>query len=551
MVAVRDVGVSRAGGRAVSGRCILGALCVGALTACGGGGGGGSGSSPPVTPPAATVPYTKGVYQPFPGLAAQCASPRTGTDPNTQRPYADVKGSVASENNWLRSWIDDTYLWFDEVPDLDPNSYSDTLHYFDLLRTSAVTPSGRYKDQYHFTYPTDTWNALQGGVELGYGAAWVFISAAPPREVRAAYVENGSPAANAGVQRGDMIVSIDGVDAINGGTQSEVNVLNEGLYPSAANRNHEFVLRDLAGGTRTVTLRSAAVAAAPVHNVQVLATQSGPVGYLQFNAHNEPAEAALVDAINTFKAAQDLAGSFDLVLDLRYNGGGLLDLASELAYMIAGPAQTAGQTFELITFNSKHPATDPITGQPLEPMPFYDTAGGYSIAAGTTLPTLNLSRVFVLTGSNTCSASESVINGLRGVNVEVIQIGATTCGKPYGFYPADNCGTTYFAVQLKGVNAVGFGDYADGFMPANGRSDTGAVVTGCTVADDFTQPLGSTQERRLKAALDYRENGGVCPPQSATAMQKPAQGGLVTLPGEGVMHRPPWQENRILRPRRQ
>ncbi len=67
--------------------------------------------------------------------------------------------------------------------------------------------------------------------------------------------------------------------------------------------------------------------------------------------------------------------------------------------------------------------------------------------------------MFVLTGPNTCSASESIINALQGVDVEVIQIGSTTCGKPYGFYPQDNCGTTYFSVEFKGVNAKGFGDY--------------------------------------------------------------------------------------------
>ena len=55
----------------------------------------------------------------------------------------------------------------------------------------------------------------------------------------------------------------------------------------------------------------------------------------------------------------------------------------------------------------------------------------------------------------------AVINGLRGVNVEVYVIGSTTCGKPYGFYPTDNCGTTYFSIQFRGVNALGFGDYTD------------------------------------------------------------------------------------------
>ena len=56
---------------------------------------------------------------------------------------------------------------------------------------------------------------------------------------------------------------------------------------------------------------------------------------------------------------------------------------------------------------------------------------------------------------------------LRGIDIEVIQIGSTTCGKPYGFYGLDNCGTTYFTVQFRGVNAKGYGDYSDGFSPSN------------------------------------------------------------------------------------
>jgi hypothetical protein len=56
---------------------------------------------------------------------------------------------------------------------------------------------------------------------------------------------------------------------------------------------------------------------------------------------------------------------------------------------------------------------------------------------------------------------------LRGIDVEVVQIGSPTCGKPYGFYPTDNCGTTYFTIQFQGVNNKGFGDFADGFIPTS------------------------------------------------------------------------------------
>ena len=173
-----------------------------------------------------------------------------------------------------------------------------------------------------------------------------------------------------------------------------------------------------------------------------------------FNDHIATAEQALIDAVNQLNADASPGVIADLVLDIRYNGGGFLATASQLAYMIAGVGPTAGQTFEITEFNDKHPATDPVTGQPITPFPFFNTTlgppfNGNGGVAGQVLPTLDLSRVYVLTGPGTCSASEAVMNSLRGVDVEVIQIGSTTCGKPYGFYPTDNCGTTYFTVQFR------------------------------------------------------------------------------------------------------
>jgi hypothetical protein len=229
----------------------------------------------------------------------------------------------------------------------------------------------------------------------------------------------------------------------------------------------------------------------------------------------------------------------DLVIDLRYNGGGLLAIASEVAYMISGNVPTAGRPFERLVFNDKHTAINPVTGGALTPMPFFNTS-----STGQPLPTLNLPRVFVLTGGMTCSASESIINGLRGVNVEVIQVGSKTCGKPYGFYPTDNCGTTYFSVQFKGVNAAGFGDYTDGFGPSAER------LPGCSVRDDFFWPLGHHLEERLAAALLYRRIQ-VCPAPSGASglgMSKPFE---ALLPREAAaadvaVRKPPWLTNRIV-----
>jgi len=183
---------------------------------------------------------------------------------------------------------------------------------------------------------------------------------------------------------------------------------------------------------------------------------------------------------------------------------------------------------------------------PITPMPFQSTALGLSTTpAGTALPYLNLTRVYVLTGPDTCSASESVINSLRGVGVEVIQIGSTTCGKPYGFYPADNCGTTYFSIQFKGVNAIGFGDYTDGFAPQNGATTglaAGAVLPGCAVGDDFTHDLGSPSEARVAAALQYRAGGG-CPSSSGFAPTGPVKLRSTT---NGRVYKSPFLSNRIL-----
>ncbi len=126
--------------------------------------------------------------------------------------------------------------------------------------------------------------------------------------------------------------------------------------------------------------------------------------------------------------------------------------------------------------------------------------------------------MYIITGPGTCSASESIINGLRGVNVEVYVIGSTTCGKPYGFYPTDNCGTTYFSIQFRGENAANFGDYTDGFSPANTTAGAGTTVPGCSVADDFTHALGDPTEARIAAALTFRaSNNQTCPVASGFA----------------------------------
>jgi carboxyl-terminal processing protease len=527
---------------------LIGLFAVAAVTAaCGGGGGGPSANGPdPVPPPAqpapAPDPWIQGVFLPSDTFAAVCAAPRTGTDPTTGQPYPDRAGTRAHENNWLRSWHHEFYLWYDEIIDRDPANYS-TPAYFDLMRTFAQTPSGQPKDRFHYTASTAEFRQqVQSGVSAGYGVQWAILNPSVPRQILAAYVQPGSPAALAGIVRGTRVISIDGVDAVNASGQATIQLLNSALFPSQTGQIHTFGLLDSdADSGHSVTLVSAAVQMNPVQRVEVIETDAGRVGYVHFTDHIATAEQFLIDAFTTLEAA-DIQ---DLVLDIRYNTGGFLAISSQLAYMIAGPVSTAGRTFERQRFNDKHTATNPFTGEPLFPIPFLDTTIGFSVPAGFPLPALQLPRVFVLTGSNTCSASESLINGLRGVDVEVIQIGAQTCGKPYGFYPADNCGTTYFSIHFQGENEKGFGDFGDGFTPVPGMTVPEATTSGCQVADDFSRALGDAGEARLAAALEYRAWGSCS--TGAGGVSFASKPGAPVL-REPVVPKPDWLRNRMLTP---
>lgn len=456
------------------------------LAACGGGG-----SDSSTSLPTRLSAYT--VYE------NKCEKPRTGSD-MFGNPYPDRQGTLADEKNFLRSWIDANYLWYREVPaDLNPANYRTAIDWFDVLKTPLYTASGKPKDQFHFTYPTAQWDALtSSGVSLGYGVTWASINSAPPRTWYVAMVEPGSPAALQGVRRGDRLVRVDGVDFVNAGDQNSVDIINAGLFPETEGRYTTFGF-SRSGAEYNVTVQAAEVAEDPVQNVKVFDTASGKVGYITFNAHNAVAEREMIEAFDQLRQAN----VSDLVLDMRYNGGGLLYLAAQVGYMIAGPDQSSGKAFERILVNDKLPPEDPV--------PFVSTAIGFNApnpaVKGTALPWLGLRRVTILTSGDTCSASESVINGLRGIDVEVNLVGSRTCGKPYGFYPTPNCGTTYFAIELQGANNKGFGDYADGF-PAT-----------CTAADDLQHDMGDPAEGMLAAALRLRETGSCSSPMGIMTMR--------------------------------
>ena len=286
------------------------------------------------------------------------------------------------------------------------------------------------------------------------------------------HVEPDSPAKSAGLARGMLISEIDGIPI----EQMSFEQLSSIL--SVPERRVFTVSIPQESRSFSVTITPAEVVRSPVLSSVLENRITGHrVGYILFNQHIERAEADLINAIRSF-VSQDID---DLALDLRYNRGGLIEIASKLAFMMAGPSATEGKVFDSFVSNGKLPKIS-----------FSFISHGANNLA---LPSLGLERVFILTSSATCSASEAIINGLRGIDVEVVLIGIKTCGKPYAQVPKDNCGTTYSLIQYRGVNHKGFGSYEDGFQP------------NCEVGDDVRYPLGDPKEARLGEAITYMHTG--------------------------------------------
>lgn len=485
------------------------------LSACGGGGGGGS--STVVPPNSGGTP---------PPVAQKCSA----NNPFRVDAVAPTTvGTLADEKSWVQNYVNGAYLWYNEMPSVNASlaAYSNEAdvfgslqNYFNALLTPARTTSGKLKDEFSFIYSTKQWRELsQSGTSLSFGIEWYLASSTPPRGIRVAYVEPNSPAAQQGLQRGDTLVSFDGVSA-DTNVQSELDTLNQIFSPSNGN-GRSFVF-DRNGSQVTAFFGATEVIKQPVLVSNTLDINGQKVGYMVFNDHIASAEQPLIDSFTQFSNA----GVSDLILDLRYNGGGYLFLASEVAYMIAGPTRTNGKYFEKLQYNDKR-----VADNNQSPTPFYNTSciinSQFQCTGNQSLPNLNLGRVFVLTSKSTCSASEAIINGLEGIDVQVIRIGATTCGKPYGFTAKDNCGISYFPIEFKGINFKGFGDYADGFSAQ------------CAAADDFSKALGDTSEGMLAAAL-YRRANGSCP--ATTGQQK------LSVEQQGIVVHEPVRSNRFVLP---
>ena len=479
---------------------------------------------------ASVTTWQKDYFLPRSTYKNRCQFLRSGVSPDTGSPYPDVKGSMLEELFYVRSLTEETYLFRDDLTDMDPSPYNQVQstfaahydkmdEYFDELKTEELTATNTPKDKYHYTYLTSDWiNRIRNVAQPSYGISWANLGGSVirngqtyvriPRDYRVRYVIPGSPAAelvggSPKVKRGDKILKVNGEDFIRGNS-SKLNA----AFGVPSGTSTTFVLMDVdTKQQKTVVLTAKNISQKPVNDSTILEIGDDKVGYIHYTTFiTTDSDSTIHEVIKDFKSK----GVTDLVLDIRYNGGGYVITSSMVGYMIAGARNTTGKDYSRSRFVGGAGNVNPFTGRVAPPLPFQNAGYGapLSISAGTPLESLNLNRVYVLSTERTCSASESLINGLIGADIEVILIGGTTCGKPYGFYPEDNCGISYFTIQAQSLNHKGFGDYGDGFVPSTATS--GAKVKGCAVSDDFTKQLGDSSEALLAAALKFRKDG-TCP----------------------------------------
>lgn len=487
-----------------------------ALAGCGGGSGG----------DAAGVVPSPGSAE----LAQICAKDNPFV---TSASVATREGSIEDEKRWIRAYMDERYLWYRDIPTLDlsaprynqvdaagqPLVVQSLVSLFQDSKNPKLTSSGSKVDKFSFMIDTYSWNNFSAGQDLGYGWMLKTAGSGVGTRVQVAYVYPTSRAGLAfaqGVMRGDEILSVDGYSP----RDVDPSRFYAALSPAQPGP-HEFVF--LRQGEQIRTTLQAVNAELPQAEHRLVNVNGVRWGYLMFNSHVQSAEPALLRAMTDFKAQ----GIDELVVDLRYNGGGYLAIASALARAVAGATRTDNQIFEMTRFNDKRSGENFAMG-------FYAT----TLFTGQAYPTLDLPRVYVLTSDETCSASESFINGLRGVDVQVIQIGTTTCGKPYGFYPQDNCGITYAAMEFEGVNAKGQGGFSDGLQPV------------CVARESLAYPLTDARESLFASAIAHR--AGLACPASSVAQMLAARGPVaaVSRSTETLLRQGEWQRNKWLPARR-
>lgn len=272
-----------------------------------------------------------------------------------------------------------------------------------------------------------------------------------------------SPADIAGIKRGSMINSINGEKINNGNIENYYYSL---LYPSGVfslNLREDIIESGSTTGTKEINIVSKAMYCNPIIAQKVIEKDGHNIGYLVYSGFDAGFDQELFDTFKGFKSKNVT----DLIIDLRYNGGGHTLSANLMATCIAGAA-AQGKVFTTLRYNKER--MEKLNNKREEELFAYTNYVnlGASLSAGS----LGLTRVYCLVGNGTASASELVINSLRGIDIEVILIGEKTTGKNVGMEYEDVTirNNTYRVVPItfQSYNAKGYGDYENGFTPEPG-----------------------------------------------------------------------------------
>ncbi len=429
----------------------------------------------------------------LPILLAGCPSQ---PDPCTaEQQKSDVLGL-------MQSW----YLYPDLLRTVSPTdpAYPTVDEYLAAL-TAGARAAGMDRGWTYATTYTQVQQYYDQGTSVGFGIG-ILVRQDPSLayHVLVSQVFPGSAAADAGFARGDEILAIgdtatslvDVPTLLAGATDVDAAraLVSGALGASTAGLTRTLRVLTLAGATevRTMTKRTYAVDPVPLGWRVIRPAGSPPVGYVALRTFIGPAEPLLQDVFAAFQ----LAGVQDVIVDLRYNGGGLIRTAELLTNLLAGDRATTDVMYRL-DYNAAHAAFGET----------HDFA-----PAPRSIPATRVA--FITTGAS-ASASELVANALEPYRTgNIALVGAKTYGKPVGQagFASYGCDLAVYLIALRITNSEGEGGYFDGLPDANGNF-SGPL---CAAPDDLTHLPSDEAEASTAAALQWLATG-TCPAPAAPA----------------------------------
>jgi carboxyl-terminal processing protease len=396
--------------------------------------------------------------------------------------------TVARQNLYVRDVMQQYYFWYQALPDPDPTRFASPEAYLDRIRYRPLDESFSYISA---KAADEAYYGDSQYVGFGFSTTTALSADSAAVQMRVTQVYPESPAAEIGLARGDVIEAVQGRSVTEWWRAGQLGTMFGPSDPGV----QRAVVFSRAGGERVTASMSKRLVTIPtVSLVDIYEVDGRRVGYVFFRNFVQPSVAALDAAFEQLRAAQVQ----ELVLDLRYNGGGLVSVAQHLASLIGG-TRTSDQLFTEFFHNDKNAFRNRV-------LRFEEKAHW-----------LTLDRVVVIATGSSASASELVVNALRPF-MPVVLVGDTTYGKPVGQYSFDFCDKVLHPVAFTLRNADGYGDFFGGFPPD------------CAEGDDLDRQLGDPEEASLAEALHVIRTG-TCrrPPAEAAARARAVRDGRDVL----------------------